>query len=257
MPILLQIIFATLSVSVISFIGVVLLAKTKHQLFTRVTISLAAGALLGAVFFGIFPELFGHQDEEHQIEANVISGVILLSILVFFMIEKYLHWHHCHCHGVHDKHTKKPVGYINLIGDGIHNFVDGALIATSFLINPGLGVVSTVVIALHEIPQEIADFGILIYSGFTKSKALLWNFFSGVTAIAGGVITYFFAVTVEEAIPYLLAVAGGGFLYLAMADIMPELHHEKEKKYIAWQSVWLILGVLIIYLVTTLAPHGH
>lgn len=255
MPILLQIILATLTISVISFTGVLLLSRVKHQMFTRITISLAAGALLGAVFFGIFPELFDHH--ENEIDSSIISTVILLAILVFFMIEKYLHWHHCHCHGFHHTHGNKSVGYINLIGDGIHNFVDGALIATSFLINPGLGIVSTVVIAMHEIPQEIADFCILLYSGFSKFKALMWNFLSGVTAIVGGIVTYFFAVSVEEAIPYLLAMTGGGFLYLAMADIMPELHHEKDKKYIAWQSVWLILGVLIIYLVTTLAPHGH
>ncbi len=255
MSIILQIILATFSVSIVSFVGVFLLAKVKHQLFTRITISLAAGALLGAVFFGIFPELFDHQ--ETGVTASTISSVILLSILVFFIIEKYLHWHHCHCQGPHHTHDNKSIGYINLIGDGIHNFVDGTLIATSFLIDPTLGMISTLVIALHEIPQEIADFGILIYSGFTKIKALWWNFFSGLTAIAGGLATYFFAVTIEGVTPYLLAIAGGGFLYLAMADIMPELHHETNKKYIAWQAVWLILGVLIIYLATNLAPHGH
>lgn len=255
MSIILQIILATFSVSIVSFVGVFLLAKVKHQLFTRITISLAAGALLGAVFFGIFPELFDHQ--ETGVTASTISSVILLSILVFFIIEKYLHWHHCHCQGPHHTHDNKSIGYINLIGDGIHNFVDGTLIATSFLIDPTLGMISTLVIALHEIPQEIADFGILIYSGFTKIKALWWNFFSGLTAIAGGLATYFFAVTIEGVTPYLLAIAGGGFLYLAMADIMPELHHETNKKYIAWQAVWLILGVLIIYLATTFAPHGH
>lgn len=255
MSLLLQIILATFAVSIISFTGILLLAKIDHPIFNRMTISLAAGALLGAVFFGIFPELFSHQETE--IEADLLSAIILLSILAFFLIEKYLHWHHCHCHGPHHTHNNKSIGYINLIGDGIHNFVDGALIATSFLINPSLGVITTLVITLHEIPQEIADFGILIYSGFTKAKALWWNFFSGLIAIFGGMITYYFAITVENTIPYLLAIAGGGFLYLAMADIMPELHHETNKKYIAWQSVWLILGVLIIYLVTTLAPHGH
>lgn len=256
MSILLQIIFATLGVSIISFIGVLLLAQTKHHLFSRISISLAAGALLGAVFFGVFPELFDHHEGE-SIEASILSSIILFSILGFFLIEKYLHWHHCHCDGPHHTHANKSVGYINLIGDGLHNFVDGALIATSFLISPGLGIVNTFVIMLHEIPQEIADFGILLYSGFSKKKALLWNFFSGITAVIGGIVTYFFALTVETAIPYLLAIAGGGFLYLAMADIMPELHHEQNKKYIAWQAVWLILGILLIYLTTTLAPHGH
>ncbi len=255
MTIILQIILATLGVSAISFVGVLLLSKVKHELFTRVTISIAAGALLGAVFFGIFPELF--DQHEHNLSPNLISIIILLAILVFFMIEKYLHWHHCHCHGPHHTHGNKSVGYINLIGDGIHNFVDGALIATSFLIDPTLGVISALVIAMHEIPQEIADFGILIYSGFSTNKALWWNFFSGVTAVIGGLATYFFAVAVEGVIPYLLAIAGGGFLYLAMADIMPELHHETNKKYIAWQSVWLLSGVIIIYLVTIIAPHGH
>lgn len=255
MPILIQITLATLCVSIVSFIGILFLSKVKHQLFTRITISLAAGALLGAVFFGIFPELFDRQ--ENQISVSLMSTVILIAILIFFVIEKYLHWHHCHCNGPHHTHNNKSIGYINLIGDGIHNFVDGALIATSFMIDPTLGIISTLVIAIHEIPQEIADFGILIYSGFSKFKALLWNFFSGITAVVGGIATYFFAITIEQAIPYLLAIAGGGFLYLAMADIMPELHHETDRKYIAWQAIWLILGVVIIYIVTTLAPHGH
>lgn len=254
---LLNIILATLAVGIISLVGILLIYDQQSKKFIKTVIALAAGALLGAVFFGVLPELFSSHHDEHGFSIPTLSIVILAAIIFFFLVEKYFHWHHCQCDDPHHQHQKKPIGYINLIGDGLHNFVDGILIATSFIINPSLGVVTTVVIALHEIPQEIADFGVLIYSGFSKTKALWWNFGSAMTAVLGGILAYYLGMAVERVIPIFLSIAAGAFLYLAMSDIIPELHHETNQKQIAWQAVWLIVGVLLIGGIGMLLPNVH
>jgi zinc and cadmium transporter len=250
MSTLTAIILATFFVSALSFLGVLVLYRNNSQKWLRVIISIAAGALLGAVFFDIFPELFSTENPTSKLSTQTISIIILISILFFFIVEKYFHWHHCHCDEPGHCHDKKPLGYINLIGDGLHNFTDGTLIAASFMIDFQLGIVTTIAITLHEIPHEISDFGILLYSGFTKSKALLWNFISAITAMVGGLFAYYFGNSVESVVPIFLALAAGSLLYLAMSDIMPELHHETERKYIAWQTSWLLIGVIIIYIIT-------
>lgn len=254
---LLNIILATVAVGIISFIGILVIYDKQSKKLIKTVIALAAGALLGATFFGIIPELFSSHHNESGFSISTLSLIILGAIIFFFLIEKYFHWHHCQCDDPHHQHKKKPLGYINLVGDGLHNFVDGILIATSFMINPSLGVVTTVVIALHEIPQEIADFGILIYSGFSRVKALWWNFVSAMTAVIGGVLAYFLGTTIETVIPIFLSVAAGAFLYLSMSDIIPELHHETDQKQVALQAVWLIVGVLLIVGVGILLPDVH
>ncbi len=251
---LLYIILATLAVGVISFIGILIIYDKQSKKLIKTIIALAAGALLGAVFFGIIPELFSSHHDEHGLTISTLSLIILASIIFFFLVEKYFHWHHCHCDDSAHTHSKKPLGYINLIGDGIDNFVDGILIATSFMISPSLGIVTTIVIALHEIPQEIANFGVLIYSGFSKVKALWWNFASAMIAVVGGILAYYLDMVMAEAIPIFLSIAAGAFLYLAMSDIIPELHHETNRKQIALQTIWLIVGVVLIVGIGLLLP---
>lgn len=254
---LLNIILATVAVGIISFIGILVIYDKQSKKLIKTVIALAAGALLGATFFGIIPELFSAHHDESGFSISTLSLIMLVAIIFFFLVEKYFHWHHCHCDDPAHTHAKKPLGYINLVGDGIHNFVDGILIATSFMINPSLGIVTTVVIALHEIPQEIADFGVLIYSGFSKVKALWWNFASAMTAVAGGILAYLLGTTIVTIVPIFLSVAAGSFLYLAMADIIPELHHETDRKQVALQTVWLIAGVILIVGIGMLLPETH
>ncbi|MEK6849349.1 MAG: ZIP family metal transporter [Nanoarchaeota archaeon] len=252
LPTLANILLSVLIVSVISFIGALTLLS-KFIKFDKMMfwfVSFAAGAMLSAAFFDLLPE---------AVEAGgdlPIFAYVFLGMALFFLVEKLLYWHHCHhgsCHSHHGHMHKgmKPVGLLNLIGDGVHNFLDGAIIASSYLVNPQLGVVTTIAVILHEIPQEIGDFSILIYAGFSKGKALFFNFLSALTAILGAVVAYFFAGAVETAEPVMLAMAAGGFIYIAAADLIPELHHDQDYPKALIQLVWFALGAFIIYLVST------
>ena len=168
-------------ISLIALIGIFALALKKEFLskVTLILVAFAAGALLGAVFFDLIPE------------SNFDSAplFILIGIIVFFCIERFIHWHHCHDKECEFK-TTKAMGYLNLIGDAVHNFADGVIIAAAYLTNISLGMITTIAIAAHEIPQEIGDFAILIHSGFTRKKALLYNFLSALASVFGAIITY-------------------------------------------------------------------
>ena len=186
---LFSIIIATLAVSMISFIGILALSKTlEHKVWTRRLIGLATGTLLGAVFFDLLPEAMEAFEDSHT-----AALIIFISILVFFVIEKTIHYHHCNCHEHEKSQRKAHLVYTNLIGDGIHNFVDGTIIAGAFLVNPGLGIATTIAVALHEIPQEVSDFSILVYGGLTRVKAVLYNVLFGLTSVLGGVVVVFAA----------------------------------------------------------------
>jgi len=261
---LLTIIIATFLVSLVAWLGILFFWRKQFtNKFIKSGISLAAGALLGAVFLNIIPELFDKIDPSKQpqkmlAENDFFSIIILGSIVLFFLIEKYLHWHHCQCSHDEKSSQKKPLGYINLIGDGLHNFIDGSLIASTFMIDYHLGVITTLAIVIHEIPQEIADFTILIHSGFTKTKALVWNFIFALTAVLGGILTYLFAQTIDQLTPILLSIAAGSFLYLAMSDIIPELQKENSARQIFKQLFWLVFGIALIYLGNILfGGHSH
>jgi len=244
---LLYIIIASLIVSAVSFVGIILLFK-KNLLEKRLDliISIAAGSLLAVTFFDILPEAL-----DGSLKTSTISLIILLSILFFFVVEKYFHWHHCHC--PEPKHEeKKHIAYLNLIGDGLHNLLDGVLIASTFSISIPLGITTTLAIMLHEIPQEITDFSLLLYGGFTKIKALIYNFLTALTALLGAIIGYFFLQQVANVEPIILAIAAGNFIYLATADLIPELHHEKDSKKMVIQTIMLLIGVVIIWLMQRL-----
>jgi len=215
---LLWIIAATSLVSLISLIGVTALIFSEKRLkkILLALIGFAAGALIGGAFLHLLPESIESSaaSDLHNIFLAVIAGFI-----TFFILEKLL-WRHCH-------ERACPIhvfAYLNLIGDGVHNLIDGFIIAASFIAGVPLGVATTLAVAAHEIPQELGDFGVLIYGGFKPRKALLLNFGTALTAIAGGIVGYYLLPHMGGAMIYLLPFAAGGFLYIAASDIIPELH---------------------------------
>jgi len=200
-------------------------------------VALSAGALMGGAFLHLIPEA-SERFRDYHIFVYVLVGFVL-----FFLIEKILHWRHCH-------KRKCPVhtfAYMNLVGDAVHNFIDGLIIAASFVANLHLGIVTTIAIALHEIPQEIGDFGVLVYAGFKKTKALFFNFITALTAILGGIIGYYLSGYVESSMMFLLPFAAGGFIYIAASDLIPEIRKEVSlKKSLSSFGIFL-LGILIMY----------
>jgi len=241
------IITANFLISLASLVGVFSLSIKEKSLskFLLQLISLSAGALMGGAFLHLLPEA------AEKLSSEIMYPVVLFSFILFFLIEKLLHWRHCHKKNC-SVHT---FGYMNLFGDAIHNFIDGLVIAAAFLVDVRLGVVTSFAIALHEIPQEIGDFGVLLYSGFTRKKALLLNFLVALTAVLGGVVGYFLSFQIENITSYLLPFAAGGFIYIAASDLMPEIRKEADlKKSISSFGIF-ILGILIMFLVKFIG-HG-
>lgn len=235
---LLLIIFATLLVSSISLVGVLFLSLNDKILNTilLILVAFASGALLGGAFLDLLPESLALGSEE-------VFIFVLLGITFFFVIEKFLRWRHCH-EGKCDIHA---FTYLNLIGDGIHNWIDGMIIAASFLTSIELGIVTTFAIAAHEIPQEIGDFGILVYGGFKKTKALFYNFASAITAIIGAVFAYYLVQYTEYLSTLLLPFAAGGFVYIAATDLLPEMHKREKMRDSIVQLIFLSLGIFLMW----------
>ena len=236
---LVSIILATFFISLISFVGVITLILKEKALdkILIVLIGLSAGALMGGAFLHLIPEAV-----ESDLGLDVFVFV-LFGFVLFFLIEKVLHWRHCH-KGHCDVHT---FHYMNLIGDSIHNFLDGLIMAASFVVSVPLGMTTTIAIATHEIPQEIGDFGVLIYGGFSKRKAVVLNFVISLTAVFGGVIGFFITNIVENMVLFVLPFAAGGFIYIAATDLVPEIRKELDmKKYLATLVVFLC-GILIMW----------
>lgn len=246
------IIGASVIVSLISLIGVLLLwfnEKTLNRIM-MFFVSFATGAMLAAAFLDVLPEAAGAAG----IQTTLFYA--LAGIVGFYVVEKFLHWHHHHGHHGEEGVHVHPVAYLNLVGDGIHNFVDGALIAASFLTSVPLGMIATIAVVAHEIPQELGDFSILLYAGFTKNKALFFNFLSALTALAGALITYFAGFSAQTN-AVLISFAAGSLVYIAATDLLPELHKHEEKKALKSiaQVVVLLLGIAVIWLATTLFKH--
>ena len=238
--VLLQILIAVLIVSLVSLVGIFIFFNKKllHKaLFFLV--SFAAGSLLGAAFLDLLPEAIGSGYKE------TISLSILIGILSFFAVEKFFYWHHHHTG--HEKEEVHAFTHLNIFGDAIHNFIDGAVIATSFLQNTQLGVVTTIAVIAHEIPQEIGDFAILTYGGFSKMKALAYNFLTALIAILGALMAYYYSGIIQSFATFLTAFAVGGFIYIASTDLIPELQKEKNLKKSFLQFLFLVSGVLVIW----------
>jgi len=241
---ILLVLISTVLVSLISLIGLITISFKKDFIkkILLILVAFAAGVMLGASFFDVLPEAV-------QILGENIFFYVLVGILIFFTVERYIHWHHCHHY--HEKHEEiQPMAYLNLIGDGVHNFIDGTIIAASFLTGLQLGIISTIAIVAHEIPQEMGDFAILVKSGLKPKKALFYNLLTAFLCVIGGLITLFFANSFQNIAPILLSLAGGGFIYLSLVDIVPDLHKETSMKKIILESLFLFLGILIIFYLT-------
>lgn len=228
-------------VSLVSLIGIFSLSFLKETIekYISLFIGLAIGALLGNAFIHLIPEAF-----ENSSDSSVVSILIIGGILLFFIIEKFLHWHH------HDDDTETnhihPVGKLILYTDGFHNLIDGIIIGVSFLVSVPVGIATTIAVFLHEIPQEIGDFAVLIHSGYTIKRALFLNFLSALTAVVGVILALIFGSIAEIFIIWVLPIAAGGFIYVALTDLIPELQKTKELKYSILQLLTVVLGVLMM-----------
>lgn len=238
MFILIYILLATIIVSLISLIGIIFIG-IKQETFDKVIeylVSFAIGGLLGGAFIHLLPESI-------ELGNIAVCEFVLSGIIIFFIIEKVFHWRHCH-RGHCDVHA---FAYLNLLGDSIHNFVDGLIIAGSFVVDIKLGIVTTMAVLIHEIPQEMGDYGILVYGGFSKVKALIFNLFSALTAIVGGIIGYYTSEKIEWLKYYLIPFTAGGFIYIALVDMIPELHKKNEGIKSAIQFLCIFMGLSLMW----------
>lgn len=255
------IIFTTVGgvLSVLAAAMFLLLSDARREQVLPHGISFATGALLSASFWGLIPHAF-EEVEPEQIHA--VSGTILMGILLFFTLEKLLVWRHCHSHACEahsdqDAHAKHSAGTLIIIGDGIHNFVDGVLIAAAFLTDVQLGIVTSLAVAAHEIPQEVGDFAILLHSGYSKRSALFYNIMSSLATVVGGVLAYYSLADLHHYLPYFLAMAAASFIYIAVADLIPSLHEKTDIKTSLQQIFFIAAGVLLIYLFHGLAHNDE
>lgn len=242
---LVPIIIATLSVSAISFAGGLILFSKKllTEKMTGYLVSFAAGTLLAVTFLDLLPEAL----EQSGPEFNIFLPVFL-AVILFFFLERFVLWFHHH----DSAHGTKPTAVLVLLGDGIHNFIDGVAIAAAFITDPTLGVVTTLAMMAHEIPQEISDFSILIHGGMKKEKALFFNFLSGLAAVLGGVLGFYFLESLQGALALLLAFTGGMFIYIACADLIPELHKDFARQKSWVQALPFLLGIAFLWILITL-----
>jgi zinc and cadmium transporter len=229
------------SVGSVALAGMMLLLKSdKLERVSTLLMYLAGGTLLGAAFLGMIPKAVS------MAEPSTIFTVILLGILFFFLLEKMILWRSCRNKDC-ERHVHAAAPII-LIGDAFHNAIDGVVIAASFLTSTELGIFVTLSVILHEIPQELGDFGILIKSGYSRSKAFWFNALSGATAIVFGVAAFYMLDTIRSMIPYVLAFSASSFLYIALADLIPEMHRKTTMKDSLSQILLIVTGILIIYL---------
>jgi zinc and cadmium transporter len=220
----------------VAFVGAFSLMMSTKMLkkILSILVALAAGVLLSGAFFHLLAESI------EMIVPTTAFIYLMIGFIMFFLMERFLYWHHCH-DGKCDVH---PVSYLILFGDGVHNFIDGLVIAASFLVDIPFGIITTLLIIGHEIPQELGDFGVLVYSGFTKTRALFFNFISQLTAVLGGLIGFFFAGSLGFS--FLLPFAAGGFIYIAASDLIPELHKEASLKKSMFHFVFFLIGISLM-----------
>lgn len=212
-------------------------------------VSFAIGSLLGAAFLALLPHAL---ESGHGIDPHNIFMTVLLGVLMFFLLEKLVIWRHCHndvCEAhTHAEHHHASAATLILVGDGIHNLMDGVLVAAAFMTDIDLGIVTSLAVAAHEIPQEVGDFAILLQGGFSRSRALFFNVLSSVSTLVGGVAAYFLLAPVTHITPYILALAAASFIYIAVADLIPGLHKKVDIASTIQQIVLILAGVLVIYI---------
>jgi len=256
MSILAWIIAASLLGGVLSVTAAALFALNARGAYLGGLVSYAIGALLGAVFLEVLPEAF-------KASPNVagVSGTVLLGILLFFTLEKVLIWRHCHhehCE-VHEPHEHDAndhgrSGTMIIVGDTFHNFIDGIIIAAAFLVDVNLGVVTSLAIIAHEIPQEVGDFAVLLHSGYSKMRAFQLNLISSFATLVGGVLGYTALQDMQSLVPYLLAFAAASMIYVAVADLIPGLHKRTQMRDTVQQVTLILLGVGTVALCGWIVP---
>ena len=238
--VLLWIIGSTLFVSAISLIGIftLLLKEKTVENIILFLVSLSAGALMGGAFIHLIPESV-------EVGGSEVFLYVLIGFIMFFFVEKVLHWRHCH----KERCPIHTFAYINLVGDGVHNFIDGLIMAAAFLTDIHLGIITTLLVTLHEIPQEIGDFGVLVYGGFSRVRALMMNFISAITAVLGGIIGFLLYGYVESLTLFLLPFAAGGFIYISASDLIPEIRKDTGLRNSMINFTIFLLGILLMLLI--------
>lgn len=247
-----QILFYTIIALIAASIGSVLLSGLllllKNKQLTSVSeylLYLAGGTLLGSALIGLIPEA------AESLDLHQTLLWVLIGILFFFALEKIILWRSCHDENCERQiHAAAPM---IIFGDAFHNAIDGVVIAASFLTSVELGIFVTLSVILHEIPQELGDFGILIKSGYTRKKAMYYNLLSGSSALVSGILAYFLLDKVQSIIPYVISIAAAGFLYIALADLIPQMHKESKPRISIIQFILIIAGIAIVIL----SAHGH
>jgi len=234
-------ILSVLIVSLISLIGVVALSIKQDKLEKILVyfISLSTGTLLGDAFIHLIPESFKESPGKLLTPLSILSG-----ILIFFILEKFIHWRHCH-KLPSEKHPH-PFSYVILIGDGVHNFIDGMIIAAGFIVSIPIGLATTLAVIFHEIPHEIGNFGSLVYGGFSRMKALVFNFLSALFAVIGALSVLMINFNVSGISEVLVPFAAGGFIYIASSDLIPEMHKHVEIKKSLGQLATFIIGIALM-----------
>ncbi|MGZ5032380.1 MAG: ZIP family metal transporter [Usitatibacter sp.] len=255
MPVLALILIACFLGTVLSLAIAALVAFRVQASWISTLVSFAVGAMLGASFLDLLPHLF-----EESKNPSRTAGFILVGILIFFVLEKVMLWRHHHHHTPeeqaeaeeqmrHSGHDHGRSGWMIIFGDSFHNFTDGVIIASAFLADVKLGVVTSIAIIAHEIPQEIGDFLVLLHSGFSRARALLWNFISGMAAVVGAVLAYFALSSVQQWVPEILAIAVASMIYVAVADLIPTLHKHTAIRETLAQVAFIALGIASIWLI--------
>jgi len=236
---------STILVSLVSLVGIFFLAFRDAFLKKIITflVSLSIGVLIGVAFLDLIPE------SEEKFGAKNLFLFVLIGFFLFFLIEKILHWRHCH----EEECPVHTFAYINLLGDAVHNLTDGLIIGASFFVDFNLGLMTVLAVVMHEIPHEIGELGVLIYAGFKKTRALLFNFLTGLTAVFGGVAGFFLSGYINNFVAFLLPFAAGGFIYIAASDLIPEVREEKDIKKSFLNFFIAVLGVSVIYLIKNIS----
>lgn len=244
MPILVWIILASLLMSLLAWIGLFTLILTEKKLKKIILplVAFSSGALLGGAFLHMIPEAL-------TAGGNVLNIflLVLIGFSLFFLLEQFISWHHCH---LTPSEHKKPVTYLILVADGVHNFIGGIAIAGAFLIDIKLGIITWLVAAAHEIPQELGDFGILVHGGWSKLKALFFNFLSALTMLIGALLTFFLSDFIN--VVYLLPLAAGNFIYIAASDLIPEIKHNQNLLQNILHFLFFLLGIILLWAIKTM-----
>lgn len=242
-------IILTLTSGLLSLAGAALLALKKNwpHAFALQLTAFSSGVLLATSLLHLAPEAI----EEISNPTTAFKS-ILLSIIIFFILERLVLWYHHH----HESHGPRPASVLVIVGDSLHNFLDGVLIAGATMVDSQLGILTAIAVATHELPQEIADFSILVASGMSRKKALFFNAVSALTAVLGAASVFALGSIVESHLPIIIAFSAGTFLYIALSDLIPELHHHTKDSVQKWvQLILLILGVLAVVGLEKVLPH--